>query len=114
MVTVRFPRSDPLSYCYMPLRDSLLIFFLASQMVAVRDALQMAMDEEMEKDETVMLLGEEVAQYHGAYKVSDILDESKKYYFMAFRERERERERENKKQKRGSRVELRVSDEKRA
>ena len=39
-------------------------------MVAVRDALQMAMDEEMEKDETVMLMGEEVARYHGAYKVS--------------------------------------------
>eukprot|EP00035_Acanthoeca_spectabilis_P020185 m.431555 g.431555 ORF g.431555 m.431555 type:complete len:358 (-) comp17318_c0_seq1:124-1197(-) len=42
----------------------------AGKVVAVRDALQMAMDEEMEKDETVMLLGEEVAVYHGAYKVS--------------------------------------------
>jgi len=39
-------------------------------MVAVRDALQMAMDHEMEKDNNVILLGEEVAQYHGAYKVS--------------------------------------------
>ena len=29
-----------------------------------------AMDEEMEKDPTVILLGEEVAVYHGAYKVS--------------------------------------------
>lgn len=33
----------------------------------------MAMDEEMEKDDKVILLGEEVAQYHGAYKVIIIL-----------------------------------------
>lgn len=39
-------------------------------MVAVRDALQMAMDEEMEKDDKVIVLGEEVAVYHGAYKVT--------------------------------------------
>ena len=37
--------------------------------MAVRDALQLAMDEEMTKDDSVILLGEEVAQYHGAYKV---------------------------------------------
>ena len=30
----------------------------------------MAMDEEMERDSGVLLLGEEVAQYDGAYKVS--------------------------------------------
>jgi pyruvate dehydrogenase E1 component beta subunit len=30
----------------------------------------MAMDEEMARDEKVFLLGEEVAQYQGAYKVS--------------------------------------------
>lgn len=35
----------------------------------VRDALNSAMDEEMQKDEKVFLLGEEVAQYDGAYKV---------------------------------------------
>lgn len=29
----------------------------------------MAMDEELERDEKVFLLGEEVAQYDGAYKV---------------------------------------------
>ena len=28
-----------------------------------------AMDEEMDKDASVMLMGEEVAVYHGAYKV---------------------------------------------
>merc|ERR1711970_1077656 len=35
-----------------------------------RDALNMAMDEEIERDDKVFLLGEEVAQYDGAYKVS--------------------------------------------
>ncbi|XP_056293312.1 pyruvate dehydrogenase E1 component subunit beta, mitochondrial [Pseudoliparis swirei] len=41
----------------------------AAQMM-VRDALNQAMDEELERDERVFLLGEEVAQYDGAYKVS--------------------------------------------
>nr|XP_002128457.1 pyruvate dehydrogenase E1 component subunit beta, mitochondrial-like [Ciona intestinalis] len=36
----------------------------------VRDALNSAMDEEMNRDNTVFLMGEEVAQYDGAYKVS--------------------------------------------
>lgn len=36
----------------------------------VRDALNSAMDEEMARDDRVFLLGEEVAQYDGAYKVS--------------------------------------------
>uniref|UniRef100_H2ZFI6 Pyruvate dehydrogenase E1 component subunit beta n=1 Tax=Ciona savignyi TaxID=51511 RepID=H2ZFI6_CIOSA len=36
----------------------------------VRDALNSALDEEMKRDEKVFLLGEEVAQYDGAYKVS--------------------------------------------
>lgn len=35
----------------------------------MRDALNQAMDEELERDERVFLLGEEVAQYDGAYKV---------------------------------------------
>lgn len=38
--------------------------------MTVRDALNQAMDEELERDERVLLLGEEVAQYDGAYKVS--------------------------------------------
>jgi pyruvate dehydrogenase E1 component beta subunit len=37
--------------------------------MAVRDALNSAMDEEMERDENVFLIGEEIAQYQGAYKV---------------------------------------------
>jgi len=36
----------------------------------VRDALRDAMAEEMRRDDTVFLMGEEVAQYQGAYKVS--------------------------------------------
>eukprot|EP00794_Sanderia_malayensis_P006184 gene6184-6899_t len=42
----------------------------ASKKVTVRDALNMAMDEELARDDRVFLLGEEVAQYDGAYKVS--------------------------------------------
>lgn len=38
--------------------------------MTVRDALNAALDEEMERDERVFLMGEEVAQYDGAYKVS--------------------------------------------
>ena len=36
----------------------------------MRDALNSALDEEMERDERVFIIGEEVAQYDGAYKVS--------------------------------------------
>lgn len=35
-----------------------------------RDALRQAIDEEMERDESVFLIGEEVGEYNGAYKVS--------------------------------------------
>jgi pyruvate dehydrogenase E1 component beta subunit len=38
--------------------------------IAFRQALKDAMDEEMARDENVILMGEEVAQYNGAYKVS--------------------------------------------
>jgi len=38
--------------------------------ITFREALRQAMDEEMARDENVILLGEEVAQYNGAYKVS--------------------------------------------
>ena len=44
--------------------------------VQYREALREAMVEEMRKDETVFLMGEEVAEYNGAYKVSQgMLDE---------------------------------------
>jgi pyruvate dehydrogenase E1 component beta subunit len=38
--------------------------------VAFREALREAMQEEMRRDEKVFLMGEEVAEYNGAYKVS--------------------------------------------
>lgn len=42
----------------------------------VRDALRDAMSEEMRADDSVFLMGEEVAQYQGAYKISQgMLDE---------------------------------------
>jgi pyruvate dehydrogenase E1 component beta subunit len=37
----------------------------------LRQALREAMTEEMERDENVFLMGEEVAEYNGAYKVSE-------------------------------------------
>ncbi|TGN62020.1 pyruvate dehydrogenase complex E1 component subunit beta [Paracoccus liaowanqingii] len=38
--------------------------------MTVREALREAMSEEMERDETVFLMGEEVGEYEGAYKIS--------------------------------------------
>lgn len=38
--------------------------------IAVRDALNLALDEEIKRDERVYVMGEEVAQYDGAYKVT--------------------------------------------
>lgn len=38
--------------------------------LTLRDALNEAMSEEMRRDESVFLMGEEVAEYNGAYKVS--------------------------------------------
>ena len=38
--------------------------------ITFREALREAMSEEMRRDETVFLMGEEVAEYNGAYKVS--------------------------------------------
>ncbi len=44
--------------------------------VTYRDALNQALREEMQRDDTVFLMGEEVAVYQGAYKVSrGLLDE---------------------------------------
>ncbi len=38
--------------------------------MTVREAIRAAMSEEMRRDETVFLMGEEVAEYEGAYKIS--------------------------------------------
>jgi pyruvate dehydrogenase E1 component beta subunit len=40
------------------------------RLIEFRDALREAMSEEMRRDERIFLMGEEVAQYNGAYKVS--------------------------------------------
>merc|ERR1740124_1203323 len=45
-------------------------FAAQAQRMNVRDAINTAMSEEIERDEKVFLIGEEVAQYNGAYKVS--------------------------------------------
>src|SRR5438128_3112791 len=41
-----------------------------ARQIALREALREAMVEEMRRDERVLLMGEEVAEYNGAYKVS--------------------------------------------
>jgi len=43
---------------------------VGQRQLTVRDALNSALDEELARDERVFLMGEEVAQYDGAYKVS--------------------------------------------
>jgi pyruvate dehydrogenase E1 component beta subunit len=40
-------------------------------LVTYREALKRALSEEIERDENVFILGEEVAQYNGAYKVTE-------------------------------------------
>lgn len=41
-----------------------------TQIVEMREALRQALDEEMARDERVFIMGEEVAEYNGAYKVT--------------------------------------------
>ena len=49
---------------------------MPERVIEYREALREAMSEEMRKDNRVFLIGEEVAQYNGAYKVSKgMLDE---------------------------------------
>lgn len=40
------------------------------QLVEMREALRQALDEEMTRDERVFIMGEEVAEYNGAYKIT--------------------------------------------
>jgi len=50
--------------------------FTATETMTVREALRAGMSEEMRRDKAVYLMGEEVAQYQGAYKISQgMLDE---------------------------------------
>ena len=40
-------------------------------LITYREAVRQALDEELARDENVVLMGEEVAQYNGAYKVTE-------------------------------------------
>ena len=51
--------------------------------MTIRDALNSALDEEIARDDKVFLLGEEVAQYDGAYKVCSTFL-LMFYHFLAF------------------------------
>jgi pyruvate dehydrogenase E1 component beta subunit len=43
---------------------------MGTQIVEIREALRQAMDEEMTRDSRIFIMGEEVAEYNGAYKVT--------------------------------------------
>jgi pyruvate dehydrogenase E1 component beta subunit len=43
---------------------------MPKQLVDMREAIRQALDEEMQRDPTVFIMGEEVAEYNGAYKVT--------------------------------------------
>ncbi|MDQ5956948.1 MAG: pyruvate dehydrogenase complex E1 component subunit beta [Candidatus Rhabdochlamydia sp.] len=43
---------------------------MSTQLTEMREALRQALDEEMQKDPRVFIVGEEVAEYNGAYKVT--------------------------------------------
>ncbi len=43
---------------------------MTTQLIDMREALRQAMDEEMARDSRVFIIGEEVAEYNGAYKVT--------------------------------------------
>ena len=64
------PKSSPAAPPPMEDEDR---FFKDAPVITVREALRDAMAEEMRRDPTVFLMGEEVAEYQGAYKVSQNL-----------------------------------------
>lgn len=49
--------------CFCPMKNDI-------QLVEMREALRQAIDEEMARDENVFVMGEEVGEYNGAYKVT--------------------------------------------
>merc|ERR1711953_1012639 len=56
--------------CHLQGRTLATSAALKVKQLTVRDALNQALDEELAKDERVFVMGEEVAQYDGAYKVT--------------------------------------------
>ncbi|WP_254493068.1 pyruvate dehydrogenase complex E1 component subunit beta [Bartonella sp. B1099] len=65
-----FPLSVPQSLAFAPPPDFDIPVGTEMVTMTVREALNQALAEEMRRDEKVFLMGEEVAQYQGAYKVS--------------------------------------------
>ena len=61
--TLQYPSIKP-DFRPLPPREG-------DRIIQFREALREAMSEEMRKDKRIFLLGEEVAQYNGAYKVSE-------------------------------------------
>jgi len=53
-----------------PVQDPEIPAGTAMKAITVRDALRDAMAEEMRRDDTIFVMGEEVAEYQGAYKVT--------------------------------------------
>jgi pyruvate dehydrogenase E1 component beta subunit len=41
-----------------------------NELMTVRDSIRLAMSDEMRRDKNVFLMGEEVGEYNGAYKIS--------------------------------------------
>src|SRR5271170_1091416 len=62
------PRAPPAPAHAAPVAES--EYTGPTRTITVREALRDAIAEEMRRDDTVFLLGEEVAEYEGAYKVS--------------------------------------------
>merc|ERR1711884_1018796 len=56
--------------CHLQGRTLATSAALKVKQLTVRDALNQALDEEIERDDRVFVMGEEVAQYDGAYKVT--------------------------------------------
>jgi pyruvate dehydrogenase E1 component beta subunit len=50
--------------------DAARAYSAAAKEMTVREALNSALDEEMSADPSVFLMGEEVGEYQGAYKIS--------------------------------------------
>src|SRR6185436_8563363 len=73
---VGFCRCQPRARARKAVHRHLRGLELLMAVLTYRDALTQALREELQRDDTVFLMGEEVAQYNGAYKVSKgLLDE---------------------------------------
>jgi pyruvate dehydrogenase E1 component beta subunit len=57
-------------FCRLSRKGGIQIYNYMARSIAFREALREAMTEEMRRDDRVFLMGEEVAEYNGAYKVS--------------------------------------------